>query len=260
MSKLFIFYLLMRLTGSPIGALVILVVFWWGIDRAAIGLLPDPVRVWRRWRRTSELRRALAVNPHDRRARLELASLLVERRGHTEAIEILKPNVAAGDHDAETLYVLGVACFGAGRAEQGEVFLGEAREADANFRLGAVDLELGRWRLANGDARGAREALEKFCEKRTGTVEGRVLLARAIDATGDASGAKAMNERAWDEYVTLPGFKRREERLWAWRARPSRPIAYAAAVIAVLAIVSAVAGPSIRASVEQDPGAAAYDD
>jgi tetratricopeptide (TPR) repeat protein len=218
--------ILSALTGSPVGAIVILFVFWYGLDRFTFQLLPNPLRWINRWRRQSQLRNTIAINPNDRRARLELSDLLVGQRRFAPAVELLKPNVEAGDDDATTLFVLGVACLGSGRTEQGEIFLEAARDADPTYRLGSIDLELGRWRLARGDAAGALEPLQRFCDTRRGTVEGKVLLARAVAAKGDAPGAARLRDAAWDEYVSSPVFQRRQERFWAWRARPSRPLTY----------------------------------
>jgi tetratricopeptide (TPR) repeat protein len=226
MSRYFQWIILSYLLGSPVSAIVVLVAIWYGADRLTFQLLPSPLRVFNRWRRMSRLRSMIAINPADRRARLELADLLVGQRRYSAAVEILKPNAEAGDDDATTLYLLGVACLGSGRAEQGEVFLEAARAADANYRLGAIDLELGRWRLARGDLVRAREALERFCDTRRGTVEGKVLLARVFAAQGQAADSRRWHDAAWDEYAAAPGFQRRQERFWAWRARPSRPIAY----------------------------------
>jgi hypothetical protein len=84
--------------------------------------------------------------------------------------------------------------------------------------------------------KGAVEALERFCKGRHGTVEGRVLLAQALDRGGRDADAALMRDEAWKEYVSAPGFQRRRERLWAWRARPSRPLTYALVAALVLGV------------------------
>lgn len=234
MTKWLQWSVLTMITGSPLGSLVILLVFWYGVDRVTFRFLPNPVRALGRWRRMMTVRNTLAVNPHDRRARLELAEFHLEGGRFKDAVEVLKPNLDAGDDDLVTLYTMGVACLGAGYAEQGEKLLSAVADEDADFRQGAVDLELGRWRLKRGDAKGAREALERFVEIRKGTVEGRVLLARALDLGKDDAAAALMREAAWKEYVAAPRFHRNVERFWAWRAKPSRPLLYAAVGLALL--------------------------
>jgi tetratricopeptide (TPR) repeat protein len=231
MTRWILWYLLARITGSPIASLLVLVAAWWVADRFTVGVLPDPVRALRWWGRIRRLRRTVAHNPHDRRARLELADLLVERRRSREAVEVLRPNLEAGDDDVFTLFTMGTACARAGYHDQGEVFLSEARKLEPGFRLGQIDLELGRMRLGRKDATGARAALETFLALRPSSVEGKVLLARALAEQGDAASARRARDEAWRDYAAAPRFQRRRERLWAWRAQPWRPAFYAALAI-----------------------------
>jgi len=245
-SKLLVWYLLASLTGSPLLALAVLIAFWWAADRFTFRLFPDPVRVWRRWRRADALRRTLATNPHDRRARLELAELLLEVRRPREAVEVLRPNVEAGDDDVHTAFAMGAALARTGYAEQAERALGAARAADPEFRAGEVDLELGRLRLGRGDFAGAREALDRLLVARPGTVEGRWLLSRTLAGLGDAAGARRVRAEAWREYAALPAFHRRHERRWAWRARPARPLAWAAVALLLLAAAARLAAPAFQ--------------
>ena len=238
MTKVALFFLLNAFIGNPLVTLAVMFLAWWAVDRVSFGVLPDPVRGWRRWQRRGFLEGVIAHNPHDRRARLELAGAYVDRRAFQTAIDVLKPSLVAGDDDAETLWTMGVACYGAGRAPEAEVFLAEAAASDPGFRLGAIDLELGRGRLAHGDAAKAREALERFLVARRGSVEGRVLLARALDALGDGAAADRLRDEAWREYLGSPLFRRRAERWWAWRAKPSRPLLYLG--VALVAVTLAV--------------------
>lgn len=217
---------LSAVTGSPVGSALFLLVFWFTVDRFTLGLLPDPVRWVMRWRRAAHLERALVANPHDGRARLELAGLYVERKKYARAVELLTPNVEKGDHDPQTLFTLGVGCLGAGYVDQGEKLLASVDEAAPGFRVNEVDLVRGSFRLARGDFAGAKAALEKLVTARSGTIEGRVLLAKALDGMGDDGAAALMRDAAWTEYVGAPRFQRRKERWWAWRARPSRPATY----------------------------------
>ncbi|ACG71665.1 Tetratricopeptide TPR_4 [Anaeromyxobacter sp. K] len=242
MSKLLLFYLLVQLTGSPLGALALLLAVWWATDRMTVGVLPDPLRGVARWRRRLQLARALEVNPHDRRARLELADLLLAGRRPARAAQVLRPNVEAGDEDAHTAFLMGAALGRSGQAEPAERALAVARAADPDFRAGEIDLELGRQRLGRGDAAGAREALERLLVERPGSVEGRLWLARALDKLGDQDGARRRREEGWREYVSLPRFHRKHERPFAWRLQPWRPAAVALGVVLVLAAVAAAAG------------------
>jgi tetratricopeptide (TPR) repeat protein len=239
--------ILSALTGSPLGSAVFLLVFWFVVDRFTLGLLPDPVRWVMRRRRAAQLERTLQLNPHDGRARLELAGLYVDRRRYADAVNLLKPNLEKGDDDASTLFTMGVACLGAGYAPQGEALLEKVEEIHPGFRVHEVELARGRFRLARKDFAGAKEALERFVQKRSGTIEGRVLLARSLEGLGDDGSGALMKDAAWHEYVVAPRFQRRQERFWAWRARPSRPVAYAAMLAVGLALFATLVVPRINA-------------
>lgn len=234
MGFFFKWWILSRLLGSPLGALAALVIGSFIVDRMTFGILPRPFRWLGRISRQLELRRLLRNNPNDRRARFELADQ-IQRYRPREAMDLLRLNVNAGDTDPGTLLVLGSACFRAGHASEGELVLREAAKDDPRFRSGAIWLELGRGLLGALDFRGAAEALRRLMVERPGSIEGKVLLAQALAGLGDAAGAKTERARAWEDYRTSPGFRRREERFWAYRAQPWRILPWVA-VLAALAI------------------------
>ncbi len=252
MSTWLLWIILAGITGSPVGAAVAILVIWVVVDRFTLGLMPN----WWRWilrrRREGRLQRTLLGNPHDRQSRRELAELLVMRRAHARAVETLKPNLEAGDDDHATLFTMGVACMGAGHQAQGEKLLGHLGETHPEFRVGELEFAIGRARLARKDFQGARESLQRAIAVRRGTIEGRVLLAKALTGLGDEPSAALMRDEAWTEYVSAPGFQRRKERLWAWRARPSRPATYAIALAMVLILFGRFAAPAISSWVARN--------
>lgn len=245
MGGYFQWIILTAITGSPLGSAVGLLVFWFLVDRATFGVFPDPVRWVMRWRRAGTLERLLRTNPHDRRARLELAQLYVERNKGKEAVELLRPNFERGDDDVQSVVTMGEACLQAGYTEQGEKLLAHAEELDHDYRVGEVFLIRGRYRLRRGDMKGAREALQQFVALRRGTIMGRVLLARAMKETGDDAAAALLRDEAWNEFVTAPMFQRRKERFWAWRARPSRPVTYLLIFVLCAAFFFSVVAPRL---------------
>jgi tetratricopeptide (TPR) repeat protein len=244
MSSSWVLWLILSwLTGSPVTAALVLLAIWFLGDRATFRLLPDPLRAWGRFSRRGALERALAANPSDRRARFELASLLLDARRPARALEVLRPNVEAGDDDVYTAFLHGVLLERTGRRAEAERVLSRAREQEPGYRLGEIDLELGRNRLGAGDLAGARDALERLVSTRPGTVQGRWLLARALEGLGDAAGAERRRAEAWREYVALPRFKRAEERRWAWRIKPWRPALIGCAVLAALVAAALTVAP-----------------
>lgn len=238
MGKYLQWIVLTSITGSPLLAAVVVFGAWFLIDHWTLGVLPSPFGAWRRWRRMTTLERLLANNPHDRRARREYAEFLLVRKRYAQALATLRPNLEAGDEDVETLLLMGVACLGSGHNTQGEQLLNHAEEFDPKFRHGEILLERGRWRLARADYPGARDALEKLLAIRHGTIEGRVLLARAYAGLNDLASATRVRREAWHEYSVAPRFVRRRERWWAWRLKPHRPILYACIALVAGAVLT----------------------
>src|SRR5205085_2694251 len=147
-----IVWVIFWIARSPTAVLVIAA---WFIDEAFFGFRAAALRRWRASRRARNLEDLLAHNPHDRRARFELADLLVARGRYQRAVDVLKPNLEAGDHDPATLLSMATACFGAGYPAQAEVFIAEARAQDPTHGFGALDLELGRRPARSGARRRA---------------------------------------------------------------------------------------------------------
>jgi tetratricopeptide (TPR) repeat protein len=251
-SKWFQWIVLTSITGSPLGSIVILVVFWWTVDRFTFQVLPDPVRGFLRWQRAGKLQSTIAANPNDRRARYELADIYVQQRRHAKAVELLRANYEAGEDDNATLYLLAIASMGSGQYEQAERLLLAVHKDDPDYKQNEIELAIGRVRTLRGDLKGAEEALVRYLAKRRSTVEGRVLLAKLRDKAGDAEGAKRLREEAWNEYVGSTHYQRRRDRFWAWRANPKRPITYAVVAV-VFAISFARFGAPVIAEAMQDP-------
>lgn len=246
MSKWLLWMVLASLTGSPIGAAAILIIAWWTIDRFTTRILPDPVRGFLRWQRVGQLERTLANNPNDRRARAELADIFVQQRRWSKAAELLRPLVERDDEPVVTLYLFALASAGLKQWEQAERVLLAAKKEEPDFRGGELELALGRVRLSKGDLRGAEESLRAFCEKRRFTVEGRVLLAKVREKSGDVAGAVKLREEAWAEYASAAPAHRRRDRWFAYQAKPSRPIVLGCAALFVVVGFAFYGAPRVR--------------
>ncbi len=253
------FSILWMLTGSPVAAALILLAAYAVADWYTFGFLRGVARALGDFRRGRRLRLVLLHNPHDRKARADLGEILLTQRRYGKTIEVVKPLADRDPHDLGALFMLGIACIRTGRIDQGELFLGEVHEADPTFRDGAALLELGRSRLRRRST-GALAPLREFLEAHPHHVEARFWLARGLDLAGDPAGAAVERARCWREYETELPYQRRADRLWAWRARPSRPLIYAAAACCALALFGAAvqrAAPAthVAADVRSTPAA-----
>jgi tetratricopeptide (TPR) repeat protein len=232
------FSILWMLTGSPVAAAAILLAAYAITDWYTFGFLRGVAQALGAFRRGRRLRLVLLHNPHDRKARADLGEILVSQRRYLRAIEVIRPLATEDPHDLNALYLLGVACLAIGRVDQGELFLGEVYQASPGYRGASALLELGRFRVRRNDP-SAAEPLGKFLEAHPHHVEARYLLSRAHLLAGDHPAAAAERDRCWREYETEMPYQQRRDRLWAWRARPSRPLIYAAAACCLLAVFGA---------------------
>jgi tetratricopeptide (TPR) repeat protein len=247
MSLWLLLRMLWRLPGRR--SLLVLIVLYI-VDSYTLRLTQRAARRLFTWRRIRALERTIALNPHDRRSRAELGDLLVERGRFQRAVHVLKPALEADPGAADLLMLMGRACFGTGQAAQAELFLEEVRRIDAKYGLGSIDLELGRGRLLARDAAGSIEPLRRFCGARASTVEGQMLLSRALAASGDPVGAIQARRAAWEAYEDAPDFMRSRERIWAWRANPLHFVGRLAMVLAGVGLAGFALHRYVRQPVE----------
>ncbi len=147
---------------------------------------------------------------------------------------MLEPHVDDADADAETAFLIGRAAFGAGQRDRAEAAMERARTLGLRRPPGAIDLELGRGRLACQDPEAACEALEAFLATNPSSIEGKALLSDALEARGDAPAAAELRALAWRGYRRMPATERGDVRLWAYHANPRALTSYVAGSLAVL--------------------------
>jgi tetratricopeptide (TPR) repeat protein len=217
-EKLLLFALLSWITGSPLLALLAILL----LSGAGYGYLSGRLfrlpRAFDRWGMIRELQKAVATNPHDATARSDLGRLLVESGRHARALPHLEAAAARMPEEAETLYYLGAARLGTGDFDRGRSLIEQALARDPKVRYGEPHLVLARAYLARRDAARAIPHLVQLTAIHSSSVEGRYRLAQAYLATDQPERARAAVEDAVTVYRACPAFRRREERLWRWRA------------------------------------------
>lgn len=237
MTKWVLFSALWWLTGNPLLALCVLVVIGLAADRAFVGLLPDPLRGLRAWRRRTEMQRCIANNPLDGPCLLGLGRDAVERWKHRLARPLLQRALERMPDEVEARYFLGLAEIGCGDVEAGIDRIRGVLAEQPRYRFGEPWLEVGARLLSIGRNSEAVEALRGFVQIQPGSVRGRYLLAIALARTGDRTAARQERRRAWEEFATLPRFRRKQDRRYAWRANPRRPLLYGAVVLAAVVVL-----------------------
>ena len=218
MGRLLLFGLITWVTGSPLLALVVVLVITATSYGYLFGRLFQIPRAVNRWLAIRELDRAVRTNPHDATAQADLGRLLIQAGQPGRAVAHLEVARARAPEVAENTYYLGAARLRLGDGAGGRPLIEEALARDPRLGYGEPHLRLGDYYLERGQAAEALAHLERFTELHASSVEGRYKLACAYLAAGRADRARAALDDAVRAYRGAPGFKRREERIWRLRA------------------------------------------
>lgn len=242
MSKILSFFVLTSLLGSPWAAIALLIALSWVLDRTTLRYLPGPWIAIRRAMQRRRLAAAIAHNPHDFRTTLELGRMELDARRWPQALEMLTKAKDAYREDASVQVLHALARLGSGDIA-GADEVERLMTTNPKLRFGEPWLDAATILLARKDPSRAKAMLERFLGQQPSNVKALYLLGRALVATGDAAGGSEARKKAWHEYSTTPPFKRREFRVWAYRANPLRPAIYGVCVLAAIVAVGVLLNP-----------------
>jgi tetratricopeptide (TPR) repeat protein len=217
MGKISIFFLLWWLTGSPILAVIVLLVILYVLERRYLGLTPSIVRPLRRLGAIKRLRQQVAMNPNDLPAKHELARLLIERKRYAEAKAWLMPLQDALENSAEFWDDLSASLFHLGEVEAAEAAAGNALSINPRVKYGTPYLRLASMH-AKSDPQKAIGYLQSFRAIHSSSIEAYYRLAELYALLGQRDEAKRMLAECGAIYRSLPRYKKRQERKWALRA------------------------------------------
>jgi tetratricopeptide (TPR) repeat protein len=215
--KLFIFFLLWRLTGNPILAVLVLLVILYFIDRRFIGLTPSLIRPFKRNRRLKQIKFELLTHPHNTSGKLEAAWLLIEKKKYTEALQYLEEVHRILDDSAEASYATGLSYLKLGNLEQGEKWVLQSLSINPRVRYGDPYLRLGE-ALAVAQPEKALRYLQQFREVHSSSCEAYYRLGQLYERIGRKEESRLIYKETLDIYHALPKYKRRTERRWAFMA------------------------------------------
>jgi len=219
LTRALIFYLVTRLTGSPIAALAVLIGLYLAFDYQVTGFLRRGLATVRRGGEITELKRVVALNPHNAAALSDLGRLLVIGNKAREASDYLQRAYARLSDTAETTYYLGLAQLRCGQAAEGEALILKALQINPRFRYGEPVLRLAEYYAATGRSDAAGNFFERFFSIHASSVEGHYKCGLFRMRLGDASRAETHFQKAVAAFDLSQAFKKREERLWAYKAR-----------------------------------------
>jgi len=217
-SRFFLFALLTWITGNPLLALLVIIALalpgWWAGSRYAWRLS----RRMRAWGEAGRLRRALAVNPHDVKARADLGVLLVRQGRFREARAELEQAMPRADDLPEAHYALGLCLLHGGEVDRGRELVERALALNPKFGYGEPYLRLGDFRAERGEWDRAAERYRQATGIHSSSVEGWFKLGQAWSQLGRPEQARAALQEAIASYRTAPWYRRAEGRPWHRRA------------------------------------------
>lgn len=217
MSKILLFIGLTWLFGSPLVAIIVLLVILYILERRFIGLTPSIIRPLRRRNSITKWKRQLQLSPHDISAKSELARLLIENKKYRQAREILLGIQAQMDHSAEYWSDLGTCNLTLGYLADGEQDMKKALAISPKVKYGQPYLRLAE-SLLKSDPVQAIHYLQQFKEVNTSSCEAYYRLGMVYSRLGMPVEAAVAYNECRQLYRFLPKYMKRHERKWAIRS------------------------------------------
>lgn len=219
MSKFILFIILSWLTGSPVLAVIIILVIYLAIDRRYYGFVPDPLRAFRIAGRIRELERIIAINPHDARSLKELGTFMVEKKKYKKALEYFACAFSKMSDDPEFNYYYGIAAARNGDVDKGRTLVDNALSASPGLKYGDPYLEMAEVYIDAGVYDKADPLLEHFLKIRLSSSRGLYQMGLVKIKTGKPDEGRECLRKAVSVFRDSPRYKRKTERKWAWKAK-----------------------------------------
>jgi tetratricopeptide (TPR) repeat protein len=218
MGRFFLFALLTWITGNPLLAVLVIIALslpgWWTGSRWAFRFS----RKIRAWGEAGRLRRALTINPHDARARVDLGAILTRQRRFREARAELEQAFPRVDDLPEANYFLGLCLMNDGEADRGRAFVEKALGFSPKFGYGEPHLRLGDFHAGRKEWQAAADRYRQATGIYGSSVEGWCKLGETLHELGRHDEARAALQEAVTSYRTAPWYRRSDDRPWKRRS------------------------------------------
>ena len=155
------------------------------------------------------------VNPRDADAHVQLALIYLQRKQEAKALEHLNRAVEIDPNEPDANYELGKISRQKGDLQQALNHFATVVEQNDKHALSEIWREIGATYLAANMLPEAREALEKYVERRSADAEGLYHLGKVLKAQGETERAREMFRQAIESAQTSPDYRRRELRYWS---------------------------------------------
>jgi tetratricopeptide (TPR) repeat protein len=159
------------------------------------------------------------VNPKDADAHVQLALIYLQRRQEAKALEHLNKAVEIDPNEIDANYELGKIARRKGDLQEAIDRFSVAVEQNDKHSLSEIWREIGATYLEADMLSEAREALEKFVERRSVDLEGLYYLGKVLKAQGETDKAREIFEQVVESAKTSPEYHRRRATHWRKSAR-----------------------------------------
>jgi tetratricopeptide (TPR) repeat protein len=170
------------------------------------------------FREKQKAKRALetaAQNPYDAAPHVQLGLIYRQRRQDAKSLAHFTKAFEIDGHEVEANYELGKIARANGDLQKAINHFGAVVEQNERHALSEIWREIGATYLAAGMLLEAREALEKFAERRPFDAEGLYYLGKVLKAQSEHHMARDFFVQAIESLKTSPIYRRREVRYWS---------------------------------------------
>jgi Tfp pilus assembly protein PilF len=155
------------------------------------------------------------VNPKDADAHVQLGLIYLQRRQEEKALEHFNKAFEIDANELDANYELGKIARKQGELQTALNHFSVVLEQNDKHALSEIWREIGATYMEAGMLAEAREALEKYVERRPVDSEGLYYLGKVLKSQGENEKAREMFEQAVESAKTSPDYRRRELKYWS---------------------------------------------
>jgi tetratricopeptide (TPR) repeat protein len=170
------------------------------------------------FRRKQNLKRFLhnaTVNPRDADAHVQLGIIYLQRRQEAKALEHLHKAIEIDENEIDANYELGKLARSRGDLQAALDHFAIVLGQNDKHALSEIWREIGATYLDANMLVEARDALEKFVERRSADVEGLYYLGKVLKAQGETERAAEIFREAVESAQASPDYHRSRTKHWS---------------------------------------------
>jgi hypothetical protein len=203
-------------TVSPYLFSPFLLFYAFSMFRGDIGDIGFSLRQRQGFRRSME---AATINPRDASAHYQLGLIYQYRHQYGEASSRFQKAVEIAHDETDAHFQLGRIAREQGRLQDAINHFGIVLEQDEKHAQSEIWREIGATYLAASMFAEAKDALEKFIERRPYDPEGLYYYGKTLEQLGKRDEAREVFARCVEAVKTMPSYRYREQRKWDKLAR-----------------------------------------